>query len=192
MRRKDARILRTQKWIKEAYLRLLEEVPHEEILVKEITAEADINRATFYKHFHDKHHLLREMVDELFAQLMVEIQSCDTEVDFVSSKQPHPRFVQLLTSIKQRALFFSVMLTKQNNIHFQQRFEAFIKDSSSSILDIALNYNHKIKCTEQITRTFISMSIIGTIKWWIEEDFPGEPEELARYLTEMIDGGIYT
>ncbi len=189
--KQDPRVLRTQNWIKEAYLKLLANDHYQSILIKEITDEAQVNRATFYKHYRDKHQLLKGMVDDVFEQLFNDIRSCEAAFDFVKVKQSHPRFIQLLTSIRERDVFFSIMLTKQNHPYFQSKFENMIHDSSLAILDIALTYNHEVKYSKQITRAFISTSIIGMIRWWIEEEFPCEPAVLAQHITDMIDHGIY-
>ncbi|MFD2923383.1 TetR/AcrR family transcriptional regulator [Halobacillus naozhouensis] len=190
-KKQDPRVLRTQKRIKEAYLVLLANEDHENILIKQVTYEAKINRATFYRHFHDKDHLLQGMINENFEQLTNEVQACNSAFDFVKVKQPHPRFVQLLTSIKQRDSFFFIMLKKQKSLYFYRKFEALVHDSSLATLDIALAYKHEVKYSEHITRVFISTSILGIIRWWVEEKFPCEPAVLAQHITDMIDYGIY-
>ena len=54
----DPRIKRTRALIEQAFLELLTERGFHAITVQDITARAEINRATFYAHFPDKYALL--------------------------------------------------------------------------------------------------------------------------------------
>ncbi|MFC7321591.1 TetR/AcrR family transcriptional regulator [Halobacillus campisalis] len=189
--RNDPRVLRSQKWIKEAFLKLLSEKHLDDITVQDIMNEAQMNRATFYRHFHDKEMLLEVISDELLENWRKRMESCDPHYDFVSAKLPHPRFVTLLEFIHQEKKVFSTLLYKQNLPAFRLKFDHFIKKSTHTTLSIAFAYNHTVKFSRDITQTFIASSITGTILWWIEENFPWTSYELAAYVTEMIDYGIF-
>jgi len=49
--RENQRVQLTKRLLKEALMKLLEEKPLEQINVSELCRVADINRATFYKHY---------------------------------------------------------------------------------------------------------------------------------------------
>jgi AcrR family transcriptional regulator len=53
-RKTDLRVVKTYHALNEAFLRLLEERSLDEITVNDLCTEADIRRATFYKHFSGK------------------------------------------------------------------------------------------------------------------------------------------
>ncbi|RYG69232.1 TetR/AcrR family transcriptional regulator, partial [bacterium] len=53
----DPRVLRTRKLLEDAFHSLRAERPYGEISVGDIAERATVNRATFYAHFEDKHHL---------------------------------------------------------------------------------------------------------------------------------------
>lgn len=63
--KEDLRITRTKKTLYRTMLDLLERQSFEDITVKQICKEAMVNRATFYKHFLDKNHLLTEAIKDL-------------------------------------------------------------------------------------------------------------------------------
>ncbi len=50
--------IRSQEWLVEALLFLLEEKPYHKISIKEIAEKADLDRSTFYRHFDSKQALL--------------------------------------------------------------------------------------------------------------------------------------
>lgn len=65
----DARVRYTRMRIKDAFLACLAEKPVSKVTVKEICDMAEINRATFYKHYTDPFDLLEKLEDEALAWL---------------------------------------------------------------------------------------------------------------------------
>ena len=64
----DPRVKRTRSLILQAFEQLLAEKGFESISVQDVTNTAEINRATFYKHFVDKYALLDYTIKELFKK----------------------------------------------------------------------------------------------------------------------------
>lgn len=54
----------TKNAIKQAFIKLLEEKPYNEITIKDIVGECGINRNSFYYHFQDLPALLEEIIRE--------------------------------------------------------------------------------------------------------------------------------
>ena len=65
----DARVRYTRKVIEDAFMGLLEKKPVARITVTEICQIAQINRATFYKHYLDVPDLLDQMEQRLLSEL---------------------------------------------------------------------------------------------------------------------------
>src|SRR5690606_35080751 len=70
----DPRVIRTRKLIMDSFIKLSESKEFKDITVKDITAEAMINRATFYHHFEDIYDLLEKALSEV---LLVNLDSAD-------------------------------------------------------------------------------------------------------------------
>ena len=62
----DPRVKRTRNLILSAFESLLAEKGFETISVQDVTDKAEINRATFYKHFVDKYDLLDKSISQMF------------------------------------------------------------------------------------------------------------------------------
>lgn len=62
----DPRVRRTRQMLQQSMSELLKEKEFVDITVQDITDRADLNRATFYKHFLDKYELLNAIVREGF------------------------------------------------------------------------------------------------------------------------------
>ncbi|WP_339296986.1 TetR/AcrR family transcriptional regulator [Paenibacillus sp. FSL R5-0623] len=66
----DPRIIRTRKLLMDAFTKLTQKKGFKDITIKDITDEANINRATFYSHFQDKYDLIdagitKEILDSI-------------------------------------------------------------------------------------------------------------------------------
>lgn len=66
----DPRVLRTRRLIMDAFIELLDKKEFKYTTIKDITAEATVNRATFYYHFLDKYDLMEKTLKE---DLMVKV-----------------------------------------------------------------------------------------------------------------------
>ena len=62
----DARVVRTKKNIRSAFVELLKEKPFDEITITELCDKAKLSRITFYTHYTDKY----ELVESLFQEMM--------------------------------------------------------------------------------------------------------------------------
>ena len=105
----DPRVKRTRSLIIQAFEDLIAQKNFESISVQDITDKAEINRATFYKHFVDKYALLDYAINQMFMQEIEKrmLDACHytpenlrslilTVCEFLSRlhhdcAQPHPR-----------------------------------------------------------------------------------------------------
>ena len=62
----DPRVKRTRSLILRSFESLLAEKGFETISVQDVTDKAEVNRATFYAHFHDKYELLDYSISQMF------------------------------------------------------------------------------------------------------------------------------
>jgi AcrR family transcriptional regulator len=68
----DPRSKRTRRLLQDALTDLMRKKKFHEISVQDITAQAEINRATFYAHFVDKYELLSAQIRDSFQNLLDE------------------------------------------------------------------------------------------------------------------------
>lgn len=62
----DPRVVRTRKLIMDSFMELSGKKEFKDITIKDITAEAMINRATFYYHFEDIYDLLEKVYQKYY------------------------------------------------------------------------------------------------------------------------------
>lgn len=68
----DRRARRTRNLLAQALMSLLREKPIKDITVRELTERADVNRATFYAHYHDVYDMFDQLAGE-FDQMLEEL-----------------------------------------------------------------------------------------------------------------------
>ena len=57
----DLRIIKTKRSIRNALFQLLSQKPLEQITVRELAQQAEINKGTFYLHYHDIYDLVHQL-----------------------------------------------------------------------------------------------------------------------------------
>ena len=119
----DPRVKRTRILILQSFSKLLAEKGFESISVQDVTDKAEINRATFYKHFPDKYALLDYFISQMFRQEIEKrtLNACHYSLDnlrnlilavceFISNMhsecaQPHQQFESLTEGTIKKIIF---------------------------------------------------------------------------------------
>src|SRR5438477_12187143 len=78
METQDRRVRRTQNLLAKALIALTLEKGYEALTIRDITERADIGYATFFRHYHDKDELLKDVLDVVLTEL----------IDLLGSRQP--------------------------------------------------------------------------------------------------------
>ena len=64
----DLRVTKTRQNIQMTFIRLLEQCRFQDITIKQLIQECQINRSTFYRNYEDKYDLIQKIADELLVQ----------------------------------------------------------------------------------------------------------------------------
>src|SRR5437870_12231130 len=70
METQDRRIRRTQHLLAKALIALTLKKGYEAVTIRDITEHADIGYATFFRHYHDKDELLKDVLDVVLTELI--------------------------------------------------------------------------------------------------------------------------
>ena len=158
----DPRVKRTRNLILDAFFDLLAEKNFESISVQDVTAKAQINRATFYAHFQDKYALLDYSINQLFMQEIEKrtLNACHYSSDnlrhlilavceFLSRlhsdcAQPHQQFESLVeTTIKKQIFDLLSYWLKQSKVKISTDIPATV--ATWAIYGLASHYSHSKK-----------------------------------------------
>ena len=158
----DPRVKRTRNLILKSFSDLLAEKNFENISVQDVTDQAEINRATFYKHFVDKYALLDYSINQMFMQEIEKrmLNACHYTPDnlrnlilavceFLSRlhsdcAQPHQQFESLVeTQIKKQLFDLLSFWLKQSKVKISTDIPATV--ATWAIYGLASHYSHSKK-----------------------------------------------
>lgn len=172
----DARVRYTTMRIKKAFLTCLAQKPVSKITVKEICDMAEINRATFYKHYEDTFDLLSKLEDEAIEGMQKSILSCKK----VSSQDI---LLTILKSIKDTGNSYAVLTSQNGDPGLAARIsEVFYQEFRPLI---AKSLSGHTEDEQNAAYLFVAGGSGHLIAAWIKEGMQTPPEQVATDINAM-------
>jgi len=185
-RKLDPRVVRTRQQLRAALVSLIEESGVDALTVQDITDRAELNRATFYLHYHDKHDLLenslRDAIDDLIADLGV---STNEQGQLLFEESPRP-IKAVFQHVAQHAHFYRVMLSAEGVPAFSAGVRGYMAEVTLRWLAALQPHPHQSRVPLEIVASSLSWSLLGVLIWWLEHDLPHPPEYMAEQFRLLI------
>lgn len=177
----DPRIQRTRKLIMDSFIELSGRKEFKDITVKDITAEAMINRATFYYHFEDIYDLLEKVLSDV---LLVNLNA-DT---YQNTNLDEQAFVSIFKAITD----FQKSLSDRCHRGYEDTIARIIRDQLEIIFYKMLVKQNKAVEDEalKVTAVVISWGIYGASVEWRKYSQGIPPEEFIKPAIPFIISGI--
>lgn len=183
----DRRIVRTRESIRDAMIDLIEEIGFESISIKDIAERANINRGTFYLHYHDKFDLLdqteKEIIEDLKNILMKEI-TWGFE-DYLTNNQPLPVIVTIFKYIQSKSRIMHAILGLKANPNFQRRMKKAIENNLEQLGLYISRKNAELTVPPEYLMSYIAAAHMGVIQAWLENGCKESPQEMAVILSRL-------
>lgn len=182
----DPRVKRSQKLILNSFLSLIAEKGFDAITVQDITNRAEINRATFYRHYEDKYALLEKIIDENLEIFLNRINpKTFHSISYqYNEEEPHPIFLALFEHISEHRIFYKVMLGSKGLHEFRVKMINVIIDAFyNEFIDIF--QKNEVKVPEDILINYIISADLGVITYWVESGMKYSPKYMAQQLTKF-------
>lgn len=166
----------TEKAIKDAFLKLLDEKPLNRITVKDIVEECGINRNSFYYHFPDIPSLVERIVTEGVDKIIAEHNTID------SVEEGFHCAVLLMTNRRRAVLHIYNSVNRDIfERHLMKICAYVIKSYSDNVLSgYALNERDR-----EILINYYKCALFGISINWLENGMPGDIEADFRRLSEI-------
>lgn len=183
----DLRVRRTRKLLQKALIEVTIEKGFADVTVRDITERAMVNRTTFYRHYLDKYDLLSQYMEEL-SEL---IDSQDGEVTWADkpdqpSDQAPAGLVRILKHVQANAEFYRVMLGKKGDPALcAESFRRFIDKQFRRMVPNDAPQSDPSRPPIDLSVSYILHAGIGAIVWWLENDQPVPPEQVAVWLNQL-------
>lgn len=176
----DRRVIKTRRQLKKGLAALMKEKSVNQITVKELVEEVDINRSTFYLHFKDIQDLLREIEENMEAQIKRAIE----EHPIVSGNENVFYFIEDMFRVLDEEREISKALIGPNgDMGFIHRIERIIKENSRGTLEKMFPGK---KEDLKYFYAFCLSGCLGLVKVWLNEGEEKSPEEMAQMTFNMI------
>ncbi|MCE4051497.1 MULTISPECIES: TetR/AcrR family transcriptional regulator [Bacillaceae] len=177
----DRRILKSQEAIKKALIELMSEKKFDDVTIQDISDRANVSRGTIYLHYLDKYDLLEKLIEEHINNLR---ELCEATADSEYSEANLPWFKYL----ESHYLFISTMLKSKGAPYFRSQFHEFLIEEFKDEVDTAIAKNKELN--EDVLLQFIVTSYAGLVEWWVINDMPISPEEMALQVGILLDRNL--
>ncbi|NHC41809.1 TetR/AcrR family transcriptional regulator [Bacillus sp. MM2020_1] len=171
-KKQDPRAVRSKQMMKEAVIKILIENPDiSKLTVQKITKRAELNRATFYLHFLDINDLLKQLVYDIFDDLLLELSPI-LQIDTLNNQE------QLITFLDYFYKHRKILAVLFEHPGFKKKLHMILKDS------ISIQREREVTDTTEISlsRDILASSILGIIMWWLKDGVHFSSEYIANQI----------
>lgn len=169
----DLRIQRTKAAIKSAFLELRGKKSIEKITITELSAHANINKATFYLHYSDIYELSDEIEDEMIDEMIA-----NGLENFFEAPQQYSLeiFGAFLDNRKKLRTIFSGSRSSFFSVKIEQRIKAKLFEKYPE-----LNTKHN-----DVVLSFLTQGMFHTVAGCKDEDIEKISEEIVQLLPLLV------
>ncbi|WP_339198492.1 TetR/AcrR family transcriptional regulator [Solibacillus sp. FSL R5-0449] len=180
----DRRIKRSKKILKDTFIRLLNEKSFDMITIKELVAEADVNRSTFYDHYENKEHLLIEIMETILEEmeraLLLPVKNGETNINF---EDKDPSVVTVLKYVDYNKFYLQALINSNLADDFNKRlYDLLIKHSRENI---EFHFKNNVQINKHIYSHYAMSSLLGIINAWLKNEITCTLEELSEEIYKI-------
>jgi AcrR family transcriptional regulator len=177
--------------LQEAALALAEEVDFDAMTVRDITARADVNRATFYQHYRDKDDLMARALDALFEEVTAEDRAYVDDHPAVEPGTVPPPLVALFRHLDERRALYRRLFGEgeSSSGSFASRLQLF-EEAQFRRVWTEMGLVETPGSPPMELRARVATSVVrGVIVWWLCGD--GAEEGCAPAPVETVAGWLW-
>lgn len=164
------------KALETALVRILVDTPVSDITIQRLCDEANINRSTFYLHFHDLGELIKFIESDIKENISFHLATKDGL---------ETKLVSLMEYIKERSLFFRVFLDPKNHGEIKLFLDDHVLEAIETEFDLG---------EDPITRKYLRVFIISGLCFmtfeWILANCDLTPNNLTELMMRFIENGV--
>lgn len=178
----DRRCRRTRSALKSALLTLMKNKPLQKITVSELADFADVNRKTFYNHFHDVDSVLHELENDFLEQLFSVIDPSNLWSDI---ENPSPLLRKLISEMTSNMDFLKLLIASREHHHLLEGFRARLRQLWGDVLKDDDKVDHDILFS---FLDFMSAGTVSVLESWITSESCMPLDKLTDMLCDILSG----
>ena len=183
----DPRVRRTHQALQQSLLALVQEKPYESITVQDITERADLNRATYYLHYSSKEELLADSLENHYDALVVRIRE---EVGERPYWEDATSAQIVFEYVEENHALYKVLLGEKGLGHVMHRILHYLAAYDEIALAQHIPPGKTLAVPIPVLAQQTAGSLFALAKWWLENDMPYPPAEMAEMMRQMCAFGL--
>ena len=178
----DARVRYTRMIIEQCFLELLLEKSVSRITVTELCEKAQINRATFYKHYQDIPQLLEKIEEDLFDQIR------DMFKDHAENMET--MLLDMMNYTRREWKRFMALGSDNGDPNLMMKTFLICYENAYPLIERSLPEIPEPE--RQMLFQFVSRGAGGILTWWIKNEMQEVPETVVRYIMKLCSAALET
>jgi AcrR family transcriptional regulator len=190
MNRHQQRKATTHQNLVNAARAVISEKGYNNVDILDITEQANVSKATFYKHFPNKEACVRELMQQGFDALVEELLGSGRPVPVTPDFVRHS-FERVFAWAEDNREFLLIMVGGQASSHLN----VFGRNYMAEIIERALVHDFPGKSTDPLDSAEVKAQIITGIMiqllgWWLENDTGYSPSDMAVLVQDVLRDGL--
>ena len=170
----------TKKRLYESLMKLVGKKPLNQVTVKEITEDADVNRSTFYFHYQDVGSMVVEMEDKFLQDFSVALTALE--------QKSHDFIAILVRCLENHRDLCRLLLGSNGDMAFVEKMKAIVAEKCSKIWKDAVPELTDVEASAM--DTFLIGGVMSTLQTWILSERRVPAKEITDILNRLIFDGI--
>ncbi|XGV96584.1 MAG: TetR/AcrR family transcriptional regulator [Leptolyngbya sp. BL-A-14] len=184
--KEDRRIQRTRQLLSTALLKLIETHGYDSLTVNDITEQANVGRATFYLHYQDKEQLLVASLEDMFSQLR---DSIDPLSDALGERNSITATRLVFQHFADHHRLYRVLLTEKGAAMVFPRLLEILTQLAEQDVILKDVVQPKTGIPTGLVAHYVAGAVLGLVVWWLNNDQPYSPEQMAALYGHLMDPG---
>ena len=184
----DRRKRKSRAALRRSLVELIAAKPYDAITIEDITEAADVARATFYAHYHDKAELLREACSELIGELTERATALAPYDTPIYTGAP---IVEIFRHAGEHRDLYRLVLSGEGGATPRTDMIAALRDSVANVFS---GLAHRLGREPRVPMTAITTAFVGAlllaIEKWLAGDLDGGPADLAALFVQGQVNGL--
>ncbi len=180
----DRRVKHTKMLLKKSLVELMQENPISKISVKLLCETADINRSTFYAHYKDQFDLLKQLEQEVIAELKKYITK---DAFSKHTAQTLQSMNQILDYISENADIFKILLSENGNSTFHKEIMTLAQEK---IISDILNNPDIDEKTSEYLQCFAVTGALSIVQKWLQDGTVESTERMSDLASKLLYNGV--
>jgi len=181
----DRRVQRTLQMLSDALFALIVERGYDAITVQDITEQANIGRATFYLHYHDKEQLLEASILGIFDELTKHIGPAQ---DSPATEQSLS--IRVFQHVAERHKLYHALFQEGGPPSIVIRMQKWL----ASLIQHRVLRSHIEQSTREVDAELLAMhcagSLLALVIWWLDHDLTPTAEQMGYLFWQLVAPGI--